>query len=272
MDQENYNLKSQNHLTLHSGKVPSILSIDPGKTIVLQFIKPKSDLKEPPIEVKCKKNIFNREKQADIFIENLDESKGMVTGIAYFSKNLQSVSEPMIIIIGTKLEKDIKDPPEVPKKEMMYSNVDVFPSIGEDAPPEPLNFKWDMDSMNQEINPPSNYLKPEVQSGKYINLEQSNISHMMESAEGCGDFDMSKPLLSITNEQVRNYQMGGTSILNQFCSNVTPIFSINEDMGDNVRPNILESVISQDNLPVVTGNLPPFVMNPNEDMMMNEEF
>ncbi len=126
--------------------------------------------------------------------------------------------------------------------------------------------------MNQEINPPSNYLKPEGQSGKYINLEQSNISHMMESAEVCGDFDMSKPLLSITNEQARNYQMGGNSILNQFCSNVTPIFSINEDMGDNVRPNILESVISQDNLPVVPGNLPPFVMNPNEDMMMNEDF
>ncbi len=57
--------------------MPSIVSIDPGKTIVIQFIKPKIEVKEPLIEVKCKKNIFNREKQEDIFIENLDESKGM---------------------------------------------------------------------------------------------------------------------------------------------------------------------------------------------------
>lgn len=173
--------------------------------------------------------------------------------------------------IGTRVDKDMKEPTEIQNRQML-NYPEVFPSIGEDPPHESVNFKWDVDSMNQEINPPSNLLKPDTNGGKFLNLEQSNISNIMESAEGCGDFDMSKPLLSITNEQAKNYQMGGTSILNQFCSNVTPIFSINEDMGDNIRPNILESEISQDHLAAAPNNLPPFVITANDEMMMNEDF
>lgn len=74
-DQERANLKFRNYIQAHTGKVPQILSVDPGKSIVIKFITPATQ-KEPQIEVKWKKNIFNKEKQPDIFIENLDENKG----------------------------------------------------------------------------------------------------------------------------------------------------------------------------------------------------
>jgi len=245
--EQNQNLKRRDCFQNYMNKIPSIVSIDPGKTIILKFKASKGSKKQPKIEVKWKKNIFNREKQTEIFIENLDEK-------------------------GTKKEKDMKEKSEVQIKQPLYYNPEVFQSIGEEPPQEYIQFNWNMDSMNQEANPPSNYLKPEVQS-KFMNLEQSNISQIMESAEGCGDFDMSKPLLSITNEQAKNYQMGGTSILNQFCNNpATPIFSINEDIGDNIRPNILESVISQDHLADQPANIPHFMITQNDDIMMHQEF
>lgn len=49
---QNQNLKNKDFFQGHLGKVPSIVSVDPGKTIVLKFEKPKVVKKEPKIEVK----------------------------------------------------------------------------------------------------------------------------------------------------------------------------------------------------------------------------
>jgi hypothetical protein len=82
---------------------------------------------------------------------------------------------------------------------------------------------------------------------------------------------MSKQLLPISHDAIKHYHMGGSSILNQFCNNITPVFSINEDIGDNIRPNILESDIGNINL-AVCNNIPPFSINIDLDMMLTEDF
>jgi len=246
MKPKKLNMNVQSHVENHLGKIPSIVSIDPGKTIILRFEAPKIVVNEPKLDVKCKKNIFKEEILPEQNMQNLNSIKGV------------------------KLEKDIKESMDAPNKPHSIYNMDMFPSIGDYPPQESLNLRWDMDSMNQEVPQASNYLKPEVHE-KFINLEQSNISQIMESVEGCGDFYLNKPLLSISNEQMKSYQMGGTSILNQFGNNITPIFSINEDMGGDLRGHILESENSQEDLAPTPRNIPPFVITQGEDMM-SEEF
>ena len=147
----------------------------------------------------------------------------------------------------------------------------MFSSIGDENHDESLNFNWGVNQESQDLNCANNYLKPDISEMKYIHLEQSNNMQMMDSVEGCGEFDMSKPLLSVTNDNMKSYNMGGASILNQFSNNITPVFSINEEIGDNIRPNVLDSDVCNENL-VVPSNLPPFVMNPDGDMMLTDEF
>jgi len=110
----------------------------------------------------------------------------------------------------------------------------VFSSIGDENHDESLNFNWGVNQESQDLNCANNYLKPDISEMKYIHLEQSNNMQMMDSVEGCGEFDMSKPLLSVTNDNMKSYHMGGASILNQFSNNITPVFSINEEIGDNI--------------------------------------
>jgi len=223
---------------------PKIVSIDPGKSIILKFEKPKSDSKEDQIEVKWKKNIFNSSTIKDIKIENLDDKP-------------QKEPSPSEVVAN----------PQPPNANL----INCFSSVGEDQRQEPFNLNWGVQNESQDINAVNNYLKPEGTEGKFINLDQSHISQIMESVEGWSDFYMSRPLLSVSNDQMKSYHMGGPSILNQFCNNATPVFSINEEMGEPIRPNITESDAWNDNLEV-QNNLPPFVINPDGEITLTEDF
>ena len=141
-----------------------------------------------------------------------------------------------------KPQKIIRQPEVIPKvHNPIGHSIHGFSSVGDEQPQDSFNLNWGAQNESQEINATNNYLKPEDNEAKYLNLDQSNISNIMESAEGWADFGMNKQLLSGPNDQMKSYHMGGPSILNQFCNNATPVFSINEDIGDNIRPNILES-------------------------------
>mmetsp|Transcript_23068 Transcript_23068/g.25613 ORF Transcript_23068/g.25613 Transcript_23068/m.25613 type:complete len:377 (+) Transcript_23068:684-1814(+) len=222
--------------------IPRIVSIDPGTSIVLKFEKHKSDSKEDQIKIKCKRNIFNKAIEQDIIVENLDDKPE--------KERTELIVKPQHLI----------DHP-----------INIFSSINDEQPAESFNLHWGVQNESQDIQASNNYLKPEGGEGKYLNLDPPNISQMIESAEGIGDFYMNRPLLSVTNDNMKSYHMGGPSILNQFCNNATPVFSINEDLGDNIRPNILESDVGNENLDVPS-NLPPFVINGEGEMMLTEEF
>lgn len=212
----------------YHSKEPKIVSIDPGKSIIVRFENPKSSKYEERLELNCKRNILTSHRHQDIVIENLDEHE---------SKDIKYIN-----IMN-------KHPNQ------MDHSINVFSSIGDEHDPSSVHYNWVINHESQDLNiSGEKYTKPEA---KYIILNQSNISQMMESVEECEDFRMSKQLHPASIDPMKNYHMGGSSILNQFCNNITPVFSINEDLGDNIRPNILES---------------DFWINIDGDMMLTEEF
>jgi hypothetical protein len=59
-------------------------------------------------------------------------------------------------------------------------------------------------------------MKPSAIEGKLLNLDQSNISQMIESVDECRDFYMHDQLMPNSNYQMKSYHLGGVSLLSQF--------------------------------------------------------
>jgi hypothetical protein len=138
----------------YHAKEPKILSIDPGKSIVIRFDAPKVSNFEERLELSCQRNILTSHRHQDIVIENLDEKE---------SKDIM-----------------LKRPNEID-----YS-INVFSSIGDEHDSHSVDYNWAVNNERLDLNiVGENYIK---QDAKFINLNQSNISQMMESVEGCEDF------------------------------------------------------------------------------------
>lgn len=168
-------------------KEPKVVSIVPAKSIIIRF-DPVPSPQDAEIEVRCRRNLNKDKRIADIEIEALDDKPVKDTKVANKSSKLPN--------------------------EALYS-ANMFSSICEDDDKKSLNFNWGDNGEMQDLNGgPVSYLKPE-NDAKSINLDQSNISQMMESQD-CADFYIDKPLLQASAENHKNYPIGGTSLLNQF--------------------------------------------------------
>lgn len=168
-------------------KVPKVVSIVPAKSITLRF-DPAPMPKAPEIEVKCRRNLNRDKKMAEIEVEAFDERAVKDTKLANRSSKLPN--------------------------EALYS-ANMFSSICDDDDKRSDNFNWEDNGEMQDLNGgPTSYLKPD-HDAKSINLDQSNISQMMESQD-CNDFYLDKPLLQASADNHKSYHLGGPSILNQF--------------------------------------------------------
>jgi hypothetical protein len=146
-------------LPFYQTKEPKVLSIDPGKSIVIRFETPKTSNYEERLELSCKRNILTSHKHQDIVIENLDEKESK--DMKYF--NIMR-----------------KHPNEIDH------SINVFSSIGDEHDSHSVDYNWAVNNERLDLNiVGENYIK---QDAKFINLNQSNISQMMESVEGCEDF------------------------------------------------------------------------------------
>ena len=102
------------------------------------------------------------------------------------------------------------------------------------------------------MNATDNFYKETVQNDhKMVHVPHSNISQLIESVEGCGDYLFQKQVLA---------------------GNITPVFSVTEELAEPLRPNGLEmNSISNPNISV-SHNLPAFHREGDVDMMLTEEF
>lgn len=218
---------SEQQVPFYLKNEPKIVSINPGKSILLKFENANSKGCDNCVELKCKRNILNTKKAQDIVIENFVEH-----------------------------------------------SIHIFSSVGGDQRNELLDFNWASQNESQDLNrEEENYMKQDVNDRKFINLDQSNISQMIESVEEYGDYYLQKQLLPRHNDPMKSFNMGGPSlIMSQFCNNITPVFSITEDLPGQIRPNILESNdITNPNLGV-SHNLPAFACNADGDILLTEDF
>ena len=227
-------IEAPNYLKLE----PKIISINPGKSILLKFESPNQHIANEEQNLRWKLNIMKNMKAQDIIVEDLE------------SKSVQ---------------KDIF-PPRLPNN--VEHSIHVFSSVGWHNEPDLINFNWPVHWESQ--NEDENYLKVDQ---KYCDLGHSNISQMIESVEGCGDFYLHKPLILNNNDPIKGFNMGGHSlILNHFWNNITPIFSITEELADQLRPNVLEfRDISKANLEL-SQNLQAFPCGEEGEMMLTEEY
>jgi hypothetical protein len=80
---------------------------------------------------------------------------------------------------------------------------------------------------------------------------------LIESVEGCGDYYFQKQILA------------GDMHL---CNNMTPAFSMTEELAEPIRPNGLEiNDIDHPNI-IVSNNLPVFNKEDDCDMMLTDDF
>lgn len=218
---------------------PRIVSIIPGKRIVVKFETPSKTEKDDEQIIKWKRNILRNQNFQDIAVEDL-ESKG--------------------------ISKDIS-PPRLPND--VDNSIHAFLSIGWHHEPDLINFHWPVNWESQ--NDDENYLKVDH---KYWDLGHSNISQMIESVEGSWDYyNLNKPLMSNNNDIIKAYNIGGNSlILNHFLNNITPVFSINDELVDQLRPNVWEMRDNQKSNLELSQNLPHFQWGAENEIIYSEDF
>lgn len=157
---------------------------------------------------------------------------------------------------------------------LVEHSIHVFSSVGGDQRNELLDFNWASHNESHDLDGEGdNYMKQVVNGPKFMNLDQSSISQIIDSDEEYGGYYLQKQLLPTRNDPMKSFNMGGPSlIMSQFCVNITPVFSITEDIPGQIRPNILESNdITNPNLGV-SHNLPAFACNADGDILLTEDF
>lgn len=217
---------------------PKIISIVPGKRILLKLESPGQHDKVEDQNFTWKRNILKVQNQPDIVVEDFDNKC---------------------------ISKDIFPPRMLNDGEQ---SIHVFSSIGWHLEPDLINFHWPVnwESHNDE----ENYLKV---NQKYWDIGNSNISQIIESMDASSDDYLNKALIMNNSNFIKAYNAGGNSlILNHFLNNITPVFSINDELADQLRPNVVEIRDSQKSHLELSQNLAPFPCGGEHEIMQSEDF
>jgi len=135
--------------------------------------------------------------------------------------------------------------------------INVFSSVGNHGENDSINFNLFPNCESQDLNVTDNFCKNEANENKLMNVAPSNISQILESVEGCGDYYFQKQILD-----------GGMNLVN----NMTPAFSMTEELAEPIRPNGLEINDIANPSISVSNNLPGFNRDGDCEMMLTEEF
>lgn len=219
----------QNDIPIYLRCEPKIVSIEPGKSILIKFEKPEAVVKTDSESLKWKRNILKTHKSQDIAVENL-------------SKNSQK--ENIISLL-----QDVED-----------QSIHAFSSICWHNEPE-LNYE----SHSVE----DNYIKEDE---NYEYLQQPNIHQLIDSEDECSDLYIDKSFNYNINP-IKGFEYANQlHVLNQFCNNITPVFSITEELADQLRPSVLEIKGMHKGYLDLSINNPDFPNGIDDAIMLSEEF
>lgn len=229
-------------LPYYMTKTPKIVSVEPAKSIVLKFNNVSDEPKQKPKPLKCKRNILVNMKDQDIVIENLDPERVVHKPHNFTNKQLNENE----------------------------NSIHIFSVGGANQDQESVNFNWSVNLESHDLNLPDQYMKEEPMGAKFCNVSQSNISQIMESVDDCGDFCFHKQMLPGQNDPLKHFNIGPhPMVMGQFSNNITPAFSLTEDLAEPLRPNGLElNEITGTHLEI-PHNLPVFPSNADGDIMLS---
>lgn len=181
-----------------AGKIAKFVSSVPGKSFIVHLKKSPETVENDNIEVTLRRNLFSSRNEQEIVVENLEKSK--------ISFNPQPLKQYNNGYNKLKIDND--------------HLINVFSSVGGNNDHDSINFNWVGNCESQDLNGHDNYLKADPHESKFCNIPQSNISQMMDSVEGCGDFYFHKQILASRDEPLKSI------VGNSF--NMIPAFSMTE--------------------------------------------
>jgi hypothetical protein len=220
---------NQNDNPAYCRSDPKIVSIVPGKSILIKFERPEVVAKPDGDNLKWKRNILKARKSQDIAVENLSKS---------------SQKENIISLLPDEANQSIH----------------AFSSICWHDEPE---LHYDSHSVN------NNYIKEE---DNFDYIVQPAIPQLIESDDDCSDLYVDKSYNYNINP-IKGFEYGNQlHVLNQFCNNITPIFSINEELADQLRPDVLDIKGMHKGYLDLSSNHPDFPSGIDNVIMYSEEF
>lgn len=225
-----------------AGKIAKFVSSVPGKSFIVHLKKSPETVENDNIEVTLRRNLFSSRNEQEIVVENLEKSK--------ISFNPQPLKQYNNGYNKLKIDND--------------HLINVFSSVGGNNDHDSINFNWVGNCESQDLNGHDNYLKADPHESKFCNIPRSNISQMMDSVEGCGDFYFHKQILASRDEPLKSI------VGNSF--NMIPAFSMTEEFAEPLRPSGLEINDIADQSLCVPNNLQPFQRDADCDMMLIYEF